>query len=156
MQMTDSQRIVFFDAEGTLYVPKKGKTFDDFWEGGEHTLERALENFELNDGVIETLNELLTKGHKLVVISLHREDLLPDLLVQLGIREYFANVLVNGDKGEKMVEYLNKRGMPKEDALIVGDKYHIDIEPAQRVGIRGLLLYGPELREFRDVLHHID
>jgi FMN phosphatase YigB (HAD superfamily) len=154
--MTNSQRIVFFDAEGTLYVPKKGRSFDDFWEGGEHTLERALENFELNDGVIETLKELLKKRTKLVVVSVHKEDLLPGLLEDLGVREYFADVLVNGDKGDVMMKYLNDNNIPKENAMIVGDKYDIDIEPARRVGIKGLLLRGPILREFGDIIHHID
>ena len=156
MQMTNSQRIVFFDAEGTLYVPKKGKTFDDFWEGGEHTLKRALENFELNRGVEETLGELLKKGHELVVVSVHKPDLLPDLLKGLGIRRCFADVLVNGDKGELMEEYLDRKDAPKENAVIVGDIYHVDIKPAEKVGIRGLLLPGSELKEFRDIIHHID
>jgi FMN phosphatase YigB (HAD superfamily) len=154
--MTDSQRVVFLDAEGTLYIPKKGRTFDDFWEGGEHTLERAMENFELNDGVKETLNELLKMGHELVVVSLHKEELLEDLLIQLGIRKFFAEVLVNGDKGVEMSKYLEEMNIPKENALIVGDKYDIDIEPAKRVGIRGLLLNGPELANFHDVIHHVD
>jgi len=92
----------------------------------------------------------------LAVVSVHKEDLLPGLLVQLGIREYFADVLVNGDKGDVMMKYLNDKNIPKENAMIVGDKYDIDIEPAEKVGIRGLLLYGPVLREFRDVIHHID
>jgi FMN phosphatase YigB (HAD superfamily) len=156
MQMTENHRIVFFDAEGTLYVPKKGRTFDDFWEGGDHTLERALENFELNQGVEETLRELLKKGHELVVVSVHKPDLLPDLLRGLGIRKCFADILVNGDKGELMEEYLARKDVPKENAIIIGDIHRIDIEPAERVGIKGLLLPGSELKEFRDIVHYID
>jgi FMN phosphatase YigB (HAD superfamily) len=156
MQMTKSQRIVFFDAEGTLYVPKKGRTFDDFWEGGDHTLERALENFELNQGVEETLGELMKKGHELVVVSVHKPDLLPDLLKGLGIRRCFTDILVNGDKGELMEEYLDEKDVPKDLASIVGDIYDMDIAPAEKVGIRGLLLPGPELSEFRDIIHYVD
>jgi putative hydrolase of the HAD superfamily len=154
--MTESRKVVFFDAEGTLYVPKKGRSFDDFWEGGEHTLERAAEHFRLNDGVTETLRVLAEKDYLIVVVSKHKEDLLPDLLERLGIMDFFADVIINGDKGDIMVNFLRKRDIPKDQAVIVGDIYEIDIKPAERVGIKGYLLGGDELGSISDIVHLLE
>ncbi|TET90092.1 MAG: HAD family hydrolase [Methanomassiliicoccales archaeon] len=138
--MDKHSRVVFFDAEGTLYVPREGKSYSDFWDGGDHTLKRATEHFELNDGVLQTLGVLIGMNCILVVVSTHRTELLPALLRQLCIREYFTDIVINGDKGENMMKFLKARGIPKERALIVGDSYLNDILPAERVGIRGFLL----------------
>lgn len=151
----ESMKVVFFDAEGTLYRTKEGKEYSDFWEGGEHTLERAVNTFELNDGVAETLSELNDKNIQLAVVSVHKDHILPHLLAHLGISDFFGRIMINGDKGDLMSAFLIDRGISKKEALMVGDTYEIDIKPAKREGIRSLEL-GREIKTIPELLNHID
>lgn len=147
--------MVFFDAEGTLYVPRKGKRLEDFWNCGEHSLERAIDYFELNDGVKRTLEELTGRGTLMAVVSVHKDHLLPRLLEHLDIADYFEEIMINGDKGRLMSTFLWQRGIQKESALMVGDTYGIDIEPAKREGIRSLQM-GEDIQSIPEVLDHIE
>jgi FMN phosphatase YigB (HAD superfamily) len=156
MEMQESNRVIFFDAEGTLYKPREGKTCSDFWDGGEHTLERAVEHFKLNDGVLETLITLRRMGCTMVVVSKHRPELLPNLLEGLGIKRFFADIIINGDKGENMVRFLEKFGVTKDMALLVGDSPSDDIEPARRVGVKGYLLGGRDLHRISELISLIE
>lgn len=147
-------KAVFFDAEGTLYVSRKGKCLEDFWSHGELTLERAIDYFELNEGVKKTLEELLKKRMVIAVVSVHKDHLLPNLLEHFGISDFFEEIMINGDKGRLMSTFLWERGIRKEDALMVGDTYEIDIEPAIREGIRSLQM-GEDIESIPEVLDHI-
>jgi len=148
-------KVVFFDAEGTLYVTKEERTYSDFWDKGEHSLERAIEHFRLNDGVVETLQRLKDMEVEMVVVSKHNPELLPSLLEHLGISNYFTEIIINGDKGDMMMSFLKERSIPKDEAVIVGDTHEIDIKPAQKVGIKGYLLGGKELGNVANLIWHI-
>ena len=156
MQMTEGKRVVFFDAEGTLYRPKKGKRFEDFWEDGEHTLERAKEHFELNHCVVQTLKTLMKRDVLMAVVSKHKDHLLPGLLEHFGIDGYFREIMIGTDKGPMMLNFLRERDISKPDAMIVGDTYDLDIAPAEKEGIKGLHLDGRKTRCVQDLLKYVD
>ncbi|MCK4444160.1 MAG: HAD family hydrolase [Thermoplasmata archaeon] len=149
-------KVVFFDAEGTLYRPKNGKRPEDFWEGGEHTLERAKEHFELNCCVAETLERLKQRNYIIAVVSKHKDHLLSDLLQHLGIDEYFSGIMIGEDKAPMMLNFLQERDISKNDAIMVGDTYELDIAPAESVGIRGLHLDGRKTQCIQDLFGYID
>lgn len=151
--MKGKKRVVFFDAEGTLYVPRKGKSYSSFWEDGEHSLERAVEHFKLNDGVLETLERMKKMGFTMVVVSTHKPELLPSLLEHFGVKEYFSDIIINGDKGTRMIEFLKEKGIPKNFAVAVGNNRTIDIEPAERVGIKGYLLARGNLESISELIY---
>ncbi len=149
-------KVVFFDAEGTLYIPKKGKRPEDFWDRGEHTLERAKEHFELNCCVNQTLENLKERDYLMAVVSKHKDHLLPDLLKHFGIDGYFSGVMIGEDKAHMMLDFLTDKDIPKNEAIIVGDTLEMDIQPAEKVGITGLHLDGKKMKCVRDLLRYID
>lgn len=131
-------RAIFFDAEGTLWEPRKGKTFADFW--ADPTESRANEVFELTQGCTVTLDRLTAAGIRLIVVSKHNKRILPGLLRLFNLDLYFEDVLINGDKGLRVREWLKGQGIPRSAALMVGDRADLDILPLEREGIRAFLV----------------
>ncbi len=154
--MTEGRKVVFFDAEGTLYRPKRGKSYEDFWECGEHTLERAKEHFELNHCVAGILMMLKGRDYLMAVVSKHKDHLLPELLEHLGIDEFFSEIMIGNEKGPMMLNYLKERGIRRADAVMVGDTYDLDIAPAEKMGIRGIHLDGEKRRCIGDLIDYVD
>lgn len=131
-------RVVFFDAEGTLWVPRPGRTFADFW--AEPTNARARHVFELAPDCLETLDALRAANVRLVVVSKHNEAILPGLLELFGLAGHFDDVLINGDKGHRIRDWLRAHRMTAGSAVMVGDRMDLDILPARREGVRALLV----------------
>ncbi len=131
---------VFFDAEGTLYLPKLGHSYREFWEGGEPTLERAARIFQLDPDAPGVLRALRRQGVRLVVASKHREALLRSMLIHFGIWHLFDAVLVGDEKGVLVADYLRERGLRKDDAVMIGDRPHLDVHPVEAAGVRAYLL----------------
>lgn len=129
---------VFLDAEGTLYVPKKGKMAWEFWTNP--SPEAALDFFELDVGVREALEALRRQVDTLCIVSRNPEDVLFTLLDRFGIRSYFDEVMLNGDKGAHILEFLYKRGLSRRDALMVGDLPRLDLYPARRAGVEAIII----------------
>ncbi len=131
-------RHIFLDAEGTLYVPKKGKSRWEFWANP--SPRRALEFFELDNGVAEALPRLREAAETLCLVSLNDKEILDVLLEKFQAREWFDEVLLNGNKGEKISAYLADRGLRREDALMVGDMPSLDLYPVWRAGVEAILV----------------
>ena len=150
---------LFLDAEGTLFLPKEGLSYLDFW-AGEHTLERAKDVFELDPATVEVLEKLRKMGITMYVVSKHEEAILPSLLEHFGIRKFFKDVLINGDKGQRIREQAAADGIPLDRCLMVGDMYSLDIAPCLREGIKCYLLdrkynrkeNAPRLKSLRELL----
>lgn len=136
---------VFFDAEGTLWIPRAGHTFADFWAAP--SAERALEVFELAPRIHESLQTLRDAGLRLVVVSVHDVRLLPEILDAFGLRPYFDDVLVNGHKGARVLQWLHAHGRGPEHAVMVGDRPDLDIEPLVTFGVRAVLVDRPYNRD---------
>ncbi|MBN1676935.1 MAG: HAD family hydrolase [Candidatus Thermoplasmatota archaeon] len=129
---------VFVDAEGTLYVPKHGRSRWEFWMNP--SLELALEFFELDEGVNEALADIRARSDTLCLVSRNSPEILYALLAKFGIRQYFDGVLLNGNKGKNISRYLSRRGLSKDEAIMVGDMPRLDIFPVKEHGIEAILV----------------
>lgn len=129
---------MFLDAEGTLYVPRNGRSRWAFW--ARPSPEEAVEFFELDRGVVEALKKLRSEADTLSVVSLNTEPVLNALLDHFGIRSYFDSIMVNGDKGKRIERFLEERGLSKDEALMVGDTPSLDLYPVLRAGVDAILI----------------
>jgi phosphoglycolate phosphatase-like HAD superfamily hydrolase len=129
---------VFLDAEGTLYVPKGKKSLWEFW--ADPSPEAAVEFFELDEGVVETLKILRAQVDTLCLVSRNSWPILSAVLQKYGIDKSFDAIILNGDKGRKIERYLAKHGLSKEDAVMVGDMPALDLFPVLKAGIEAVLV----------------
>jgi len=132
---------IFLDAEGTLYVPRGGRSRWSFWSAP--SPERAARFFKLDSGAIPALMTLRGKAETLCVVSMNDERVLQSLLRKFGIASWFDCIMVNGDKGDRIRQYLAERGLRKEDALMVGDMPKLDLFPLRNAGIEAILVDRP-------------
>jgi phosphoglycolate phosphatase-like HAD superfamily hydrolase len=143
MNQEDAQKVrkfkhVFLDAEGTLYVPKNGKSRWEFWANP--SPEAAIEFFELDRGVKESLEQLRSQVDTLCLVSKNPEDILGALLDKFGIRHLFDDIMLNGDKGKQIAQYLSRRGLRRDESVMVGDMPVLDLYPVRRRGIEAILV----------------
>ena len=143
MNQRDAQEVrrfkhVFLDAEGTLYVPRNGKSRWEFWANP--TPEAAVEFFELDKGVKEALEELRERVDSLCIVSKNPADILDALLVKFGIRHLFDEIMLNENKGRLIANYLYRKGFRREDSVMVGDMPALDLFPVQKMGIEAVLV----------------
>ena len=95
--------------------------------------------------VVETLNQLKDEGYRISIIS-NSDGTVEQELHNQGMRGYFERVydseVVGVEKPQPRIYELalNDLGLQPEQALFVGDMFHIDIWGANRVGIPGLHL----------------
>jgi phosphoglycolate phosphatase-like HAD superfamily hydrolase len=129
---------IFLDAEGTLYVPKDGRSRWAFWSRPSPA--EAVEFFKLDDGVFDALEKLRSEAETLCVVSLNSEPVLDAVLDHFDIRRFFDVVMVNGDKGRRISQYLERNCLDKSEALMVGDTPSLDLYPVLRAGIHSLLV----------------
>lgn len=105
----------------------------------------SLESYRLYDDALPTLDVLRGAGFTLGVIS-NWEEWLERLMVSLGIRDYFDVAVISGLAGhekpdrEIFLAALEAAGAQPDEAIHVGDSMRDDVEGAQAVGIRGILL----------------
>lgn len=129
---------VFLDAEGTLYLPKNGKTRHEFWAAPSPA--RALEFFELEQGVKESLEELRALVDTICLVSRNLPEIIDALLERFGIRHYFDEILLNGDKGTMIADFLDTNDYRLDEAVMVGDMPALDFYPVRRAGIEAVLV----------------
>lgn len=132
---------VFLDAEGTIYVPHRGRSTWEFW--ADPSPEHAKDFFRLDEGVAEALDSLRGRVDSLCVVSKNSKPVLDALLSDFGIREYFDEVILNGDKGREISKYLSERGYDHRDAVMVGDTPALDLYPVRKAGIEAILVDRP-------------
>jgi phosphoglycolate phosphatase-like HAD superfamily hydrolase len=129
---------VFLDAEGTLYVPKHGRSRWEFWMNP--TPDLALEFFELDEGVEEALVRIRARSDTLCLASRNSPEILNALLDKFKIRGFFDCILLNGNKGRNISRYLSRRGLSKDEAVMVGDMPRLDLFPVKEHGIEAILV----------------
>jgi phosphoglycolate phosphatase-like HAD superfamily hydrolase len=129
---------IFLDAEGTLYVPKNGRSRWEFW--ADPSPELAERFFELDSGVEEALRKIRKKAQTVVLVSWNSKPVLDALLRKFKLTDFFDCILVNGDKGKRIESYLENRGLRKEDAIMVGDMPSLDLYPLRKAGIDAILV----------------
>jgi len=95
--------------------------------------------------VLETLDQLRDEGYGMSIVS-NADGRVEQQLHDTGMRQYFERVYDSEVVGVRKPEpgiyemALKDLGLQPEEAVFVGDMFHIDIWGASRVGIPGLHL----------------
>ena len=169
------KKILFFDADGTLWYPRETKrTKHPVWVYRQFEGDEARRRFVLIPDVVETLKNLKELGIKLVVLSTspHKKKITNELMRRSvefhGLSDLFDEVHATRDypesKGEFILMILEKYGLSKKDALMVGDSYLWDYKSAQDVGIDAVLIASEyetavvknRIVDFKDLLGVLD
>jgi FMN phosphatase YigB (HAD superfamily) len=132
------KKIVFFDAEGTLWVTRSNFSTNDYWK--DPGLGSARRVFEVDPDASEVLRKLRTHGIRTVVVSRHVAPLLNELLDHFGLRDLFDEVLVVWDKAAAIQQYLGSHGLDASQAAMVGDTLEVDVLPAASIGVSSYLI----------------
>lgn len=109
--------------------------------------ERRARAFKLRQGVVETLQELRSRGFHLGIVSNIDEDDLHHLIDLGGLRPCFDSLLsseaARSCKPDTGIfhQALERAGCAPQEALFVGDSLPQDVAGANRVGLRSVLLW---------------
>jgi putative hydrolase of the HAD superfamily len=104
-----------------------------------------LSNYRLFDDVPAVLERLTDAGLQLGVVS-NFEEWLERLLDQLEVSSYFDVRVISGVEGMEKPDpaifhlALDRAGVDPKDAVYVGDNPVFDTEPAEALGMRGILI----------------
>ena len=172
------KKIIFFDADGTVWYPKKTKyQKHPVWVYKKYPdIHRAKRELTLVPGVTKTLQLLKEKQIKIVILSTNPHS--PEkankrvavLLKHLGISHFFDEVHAtrpyHDSKGEYIIEILKKYQIAKRHALMVGDSYVWDYKPAHERGIDAVLInhnyeqsragkVKRKIKEFKEILKFV-
>lgn len=100
-------------------------------------------------GVYETLEELRRRGLHLGIVSNSDHDQIDRMVENSGVAPYFDDILCSEEAQSCkphegiFLEALRRAGCKPEEALFVGDTIDHDIEGANRVGMRTVLIDEP-------------
>jgi|TARA_B100001971_G_scaffold126792_1_gene116796 phosphoglycolate phosphatase-like HAD superfamily hydrolase len=145
------KKIIFFDGDGTLWYPKKTKyTKHPVWLYRDKRFKNHVNHLIMIPSVLSTLRKLRRMGIITIVLSTHPQP--PeeaDAIINHKIKHFRLNELSDEvhatrehqeSKGEFIIEILKRRKIPKSKALMVGDSYRWDFEPAKNSGVDALLI----------------
>jgi len=118
---------------------------------------------------LEVLNELKNKKYRLGMISNAIDIVFEPLRKKYNFNELFDAVVPSFEVGvlkpdPKIFEMcLEKLGVEKDEALMVGDSLQDDIEAAQSFGIKALMLdnknkhpnYSPRITSIKDIFSYL-
>ena len=102
-------------------------------------------SYKLFDDVLPALKTIDAAGYRMGLIS-NFESWLEQMLVDLEVGHHFKPAVISGVEGvekpdPKIYELaLARAGVLPESAVHVGDSPGMDVEPAEAVGIKGVLL----------------
>ncbi len=125
----------------------------DWYEVGEYWMNLYLDNAyrcKLNDGIVDLLETNKRKGIKNVVLSASRIDILTKQLEDLGIKNYFAEILgidniYATSKLPIALKFIEDKD--KNECLMIGDTLH-DLQVANSMGIKcALVSIGHQSKE---------
>ena len=169
-------KILFFDADGTLWYPKKTKRESNpKWIHRDTTIHDVRKHLMLAPDVFSTLSKLKKTNIKLVVLSVSplpakkAKERLVNNLNHFKILKFFDNVYATQvyveSKGEHILKILKRYHLKKSEALMIGDIYAWDFSSASKVGVKCFLFehrYDPQphqynkvktkLKDFKDIL----
>ena len=118
-------------------------SIEDAKEKFEEYLKIYEKNWILFDDTIDVLEKLKLK-YKLAVISNGDGKQQMDKIVQTGIKKYFQEIIISSEIGsakpnKKIFEVSCERmnALP-EECIMIGDKFHVDIEGAINAGLMGI------------------
>ncbi len=147
------KRIIFFDADGTLWYPKSTKYSKHpiwVWETHNQNVVKVREEFVLIPGVLKILKKLKKLKIKLVVLStcpLPKKEAnirVKGNVSHFNLEDFFDEIhgtrIHHESKGKYILRILKKYKIPKKYALMIGDSYRYDYKPARNRGVDALLI----------------
>ena len=170
------KKIIFFDGDGTLWHPKKtGYSKHPVWLYKDRRFKNYTNHLIMTPSALSTIEKLKRMGIITVVLSTHphppkeADAIIKHKIKHFELEELFDEVHATRvdpvSKGELMLKILKKRKIPKSKALMVGDSYKWDFEPAKDVGVDALLIeseYEPmksqvkrTIKKLSDIFAHI-
>jgi putative hydrolase of the HAD superfamily len=143
-------RFIELDANGYVWKDRvyeqlitefkiSGITWADLLKDYVSNFHRYCIGFPGLEGMLQTVSQ---QGYLLGIITNGPDPFQMQNIETLGIRPYFAIILVSGAEGIKKPNpeifrrALDRLGVIAEEAVFVGDHPKIDIEAAQRVGMK--------------------
>ncbi len=146
------KKIIFFDGDGTLWYPKatKHRKAPHWVYQNRETAKNPNKHLVLIPTVLSTLRKLNAMGTILVLLSTHphsakeADRLIKEKVKYFQLEDLFTEVHAtrehHGSKGQFILNILKRRGIPKKQALMIGDQYNWDYKPAKENGIDALLI----------------
>lgn len=162
------KRIIFFDGDGTLWYPKKTKRLQK-----PHWVYQKHKNYKphliLTPTTISTLRVLKRKGIYLVILSTHphlpkeANLVLREKVEHFKLDSIFDEMIATRErpnsKKHSLLRVLKRLRIAKSDALMVGDSYKWDYQPARQAGIEAVLFdseyrkIDPQARNIKKVIN---
>lgn len=182
---------VIFDMDGTITVPyidwktlrKKigatpGQTLLEYidclppdrsvWANDEllRAEMEAAQNADANDGIIDLVDHLRSKGMRLAVVTNNHREAMQTVLKRYGLRFDITLSREDGEikpSGDLIEKALDGLGLSADEAIFIGDGRY-DIEASLRVGIRCIYLtngapsldHTPAIETLKEVLGLIE
>ncbi len=145
------KKIIFFDADGTLWYPKKTRySKHPVWLYKDRRFKDHINHLVLTPSALSTIKRLKKLGIITVVLSTNPHPpakanaILKHRIKHLKLQNLFDEIHATrahyDSKGEYMLNILKKRKIPKTKALMVGDSYKWDYKSAKERGIDALLI----------------
>jgi hydroxymethylpyrimidine pyrophosphatase-like HAD family hydrolase len=149
------KKIVFLDATGTLFYPKRTKNNSDpgfIQNKFKKDIDKLCNKLVLTPTTAYTLRVLKKKGIKRVIISAanrpHNIKKLQQILKHFKIRDLIDEVHVvditstGMSKVNAIKKILKRLKIPKKYALMVGDSYYLDYFRVKSSGVDAYLIYS--------------
>ncbi len=146
------KKIIFFDADGTLWHPRVRKIHQSPY----YIYRLPISETEMSDRLkitpttLKTLKKLRAIGIITIILSTHphppkeADIILKNRVKHLKLDHLFDEVypttVAKHSKGIFIKRILKRRKIKKSAALMVGDSYHWDYKSAKNVGIDALLV----------------
>jgi len=152
------KKIIFFDGDGTLWYPEStGHTIAPQWIYADKEIgSNYLKHMVVIPPVLEILKKLKKQRLTMVILSTHPHSPKEAIKVlkakidyfQIGnfFDSYHALQADPDQKGKMILKILKEKGIPKSQALMIGDSYRYDYLSAQKVGVDALLIKTPYMK----------
>lgn len=158
MKKLSQKKIIFFDADGTLWYPKKTMhTVLPHWVYLDKSITNSHPHLMLIPTVENTLRKLKTLGVITIILSTHPHEkleayrILNKKVAHFKLEELFTEVHATREhyasKGEYITEILKRLNIPKSKALMIGDNYRWDYKPARDIGVEALLVESDYMKK---------
>lgn len=169
------KKIIFFDGDGTLWYPKKTKRAKHpVWLYKDRRFKKHAHHLIMTPSARSTIKKLRKMGIITIVLSTHphppkeADAIIKHKIKHFKLEGFFDEVhatrVHHSSKGKCMLRILKRRKIPKSKALMVGDSYKWDYQPARTRGIDALLIrseYEPKtkhikrtIKTLRDIFKH--
>ena len=160
--MVINKKIIFFDGDGTLWYPKRTKyNKHPVWIYKDRRVKNHHENLTLIPSVFSTIKKLKKIGIITIILSTNPSPpKIADIYLKNKVKHFKLNDLFDEvhatrpkqeSKGQFIKRILKRRKIPKSKALMVGDSYKWDYEPARKAGIDALLIKSKYMHEHEGV-----